>query len=277
MKEEEVLGFKRRWELTAPESYALLHGPKHEYGTQAFKLALVELIAREKITLVEEEKLGLLGRRSVAFLASGKDLRRPNSRPLAAMLDLLDAARARMSPAGTTVGVPVTKLVRAARKKYGWPGGYTEAEVMPALAARGLYERREKAIPVPFGSSRWEPTASGRRMMEELETGMSLGYGRFGEWVDENPRRALQFLGFAGSAALIMGPLHQDLRRLSKRREVASSHLAHAPVETDWLGPDDPLVFDSSLAPNLEIFGSLDGVFYAIDFGLAGGEGGGST
>jgi hypothetical protein len=64
----EVLGFGRRWELTAPESYALLHGPKREHGTQAFKLALIELIARKKISLVEEEKRGFFRRKGITLL-----------------------------------------------------------------------------------------------------------------------------------------------------------------------------------------------------------------
>lgn len=280
----EVLG-SGCWELTAPESYALLHGPRHEHGTQAFKLALIELTAREKISLVIEEKRGVFSRGSIVLLVPGKDRHRPQSRSLTALLDLLDSAGTRVLPDGKTAGVPVAKLVRKARKKYGWPGGYAEAEVMPALAARGFYERRKRKILGLFGALKWEPTASGRRAMEELEEAVSLGYRRFGEWVEEDPEQALRFLGFAGSAALIMRPLHRDIRRLGSRRELTRDLLPDAPdevipkgrkaedVEGDASRSSDATspVFGSSIYPDLEIFDGLDVSFPAIDSGFTGG------
>lgn len=98
-----ILGFVRSWELTAPESYALLHGSRHEHGVEA-------------------------------------------------LLTIFDATQDREVKDLNTPGIPVEKLVRDVRKKYGWPGNYADAEVMPVLEARGLYERRNRKI--PFAGSR---------------------------------------------------------------------------------------------------------------------------
>jgi len=128
-------------ELTAPESYVLVYGPKAG-GSRPFKLALMELVAGKCLTLTDVKDSALFGlwKRSVALLAPGARHRSPDSRSLSALLDLLGE----MSPCTTrdgNVGVPVARFAREARRKYGWLGGYAETEVMPGLVSRGFYER----------------------------------------------------------------------------------------------------------------------------------------
>jgi len=264
MQEKEAMGFRRRWELTAPESYALLHGPNGEHGTEVFRLALAELVVSKKIFFEEGNKRGFFGKRSRTLLVLGRDHRRPESRSVAALLDLAHAAGLRVASHGSAMGIPFEKLLRMARKRYGWPGGYAEAEVMPTLVDRGLYVRRDRAIPVPFARTRWEPTASGRRAMEELEAGISAGYQRFESWIDEDPEQALVFLDLAGSAVLLMEPLHRDIRRLGERLELASGSLTPPPVGAS--------ASVDSLYPNPEMIDCLNEVLTAIDFGLSGGN-----
>jgi hypothetical protein len=273
MQEKETMGFRRRWEFTAPESYALLHGPKREHGMEVFRFALAELVVSKKISCFEGERRGLFGKRTT-LLTLGEDRRRPESRSLAALLDLVHSAGLGMPPHGSITGIPFEKLVRMARKRYGWAGGYAEAEVMPALVDRGLYMRRERAIPVSFAGARWEPTAIGRRAIEELEAGISSGYQRFERWVDEDPEQAIMFLALTGSAVLLMRTLHRDIRRLGERRKLASDSLAHAPVEADQPGYYDLSASGASLYPDLEMLDSLNEVFTALDLSLSGGNGG---
>ncbi|MBA4115552.1 MAG: hypothetical protein H0X71_03770 [Rubrobacter sp.] len=81
---------RNRWELTAPESYALLYGPKRA-GAQIFKLALLELVSRKLLTLVNATNRGFLSTRSIALLNSSPgEQEAPRSRSLQAVLELLD-------------------------------------------------------------------------------------------------------------------------------------------------------------------------------------------
>lgn len=282
--------FKRPWELTAPESYALLHGPRGEYGTHAFKLALIELIARGNISLTKGEEGGFFKHTSILFLGACKTCRRPESRVLTVLLDLLDNTDGRTLP-NSEVAVPMAKFVRAARKKYGWPGGYTEVEVMPVLAARGLCERQERRIWMPFGIWRWQTTSSGKRAVEALEDTMSLGYQRLREWMVDDQEQALRFLDFAGSAVLLMRSLHREVSGfLGERRESTGGPVQHALDETvpeqqrrdieRELNSLDEANFSSLNFPfyaDVGTFDSLDSVFSAIDFGLTGGHDGGHS
>jgi hypothetical protein len=47
------------WPLSAPESYVLLHGPRAK-GVEAFKRGLLELVARDVLTVETRDRRGLL-------------------------------------------------------------------------------------------------------------------------------------------------------------------------------------------------------------------------
>lgn len=284
MEKEESFLPRNRWRLTAPESYVLLYGPKS--GGGALKLALLELVARECLELVEVEERGAFGRtRTVAILRHGSGKRDPGGPPLDAVVELLGSVRNGASE-GSSAGMPVVELARATRKQYGRFGGYAEAEVLPALMRRGLYERRERRFLGIFRYTRWEPTRAGVEARAELERNISLGEERFGEWVDVDPAQALAFLGAAGSSVLLMSPLHPDIRRLHERRRAEGADAASAgvyPIVGDVSAPDnpegepgnllgyfDPGAFDLDLG----VFDALDGAFSAIDSGVDSGDGG---
>lgn len=129
-------------ELTAPESYVLVYGPKVG-GSRPFKLALMELVAGKHLTLTNAEDSILFGfwKRSVALLAPGARHRSLGSRSLPALLDLLGEMSPRTTQDGK-VGVPVAKFARKVRRKYGWLGGYAETEVMSGLVSAGSTSAR---------------------------------------------------------------------------------------------------------------------------------------
>ena len=237
MDDAQGMGFRRAWELTAPESYALLHGAESRAKIEALKLAVGELVARKELSLERVETPGLFGLRkgvSDLLVAGGQSQRYLGARSLQAALDLVRAADDRALQNGTPRGITVERFVRAVRKKYGWPAGYADAEVMPTLAERGLYRREDRKLKLPFGASlplgapNWRLTVAGEQKREELWRGVILGEERFGGWVDKDPVRAAEFLAVAGSAVLLIGKIHSDLRRLNERRAGAGEPEVHA-------------------------------------------------
>lgn len=217
---------KSHWKLTAPESYALLYGSKAE-GPQVFKLALLELVARGWLKLGEIEKRRVSSGRDqkIATLGYGAKRRGSGGRPLDAVLELFEPHASWASEGGGSGLVPVSALALATRSRYGSFKNYVEVEVMPALAARGLYQQKERRILGLFPTSRWEITRTGEAARVELEGNRSLGRDQFHRWVDSDPSQALAFLGITGSSVLLMEELHPDIQRL-REREYGSGEAA---------------------------------------------------
>lgn len=262
------------WELTAPESYVLVYGPKAG-GSRPFKLALMELVAGKCLTLTNAEDSVLFGlwKSRVALLTPGAKHRSPGSRSLSALLDLLDEMSPRTTRAGN-VGIPVAKFARKARRKYGWLGGYAETEVMPGLVSRGFYERQEQ---LGF----WKITRAGKAARTELERNLAThGRERLSLWVDDDPAQALAFLGIAGSSSLLMEELHPDVRRLRERRQTEVGPYLGAEGGAEG---DDPEAGWGDTLGDLDLgaldLDRLDGALSAIDAAVGsggGGDGGGS-
>lgn len=245
-----------------------MYGPKAG-GNRPFKLALMELVVGKCLALMNAEDKALFGlwKRSITLLAPGARRQQIGNRSLSALLDLLGE----MSPQTTSdgnVGVPVAKFARAARRKYGWLGGYAATEVMPGLVSRGFYERQEQP-------GFWKITRAGKAARTELERNLAKhGKERLSLWVDDEPAQALAFLGFAGSSSLLMEELRPDLRRLREQRPTeagtylgAEGGAASADPETEWgdtFGDLDLGALDLDW---------LDGALSAID--AAAGSGGG--
>ena len=59
-----------RWGLSAPESYVVLNGPSAS-GSEAFKLGLMEMVARGVLVLETIEHRGRFSRKQVATLRDG--------------------------------------------------------------------------------------------------------------------------------------------------------------------------------------------------------------
>lgn len=284
MEPEESSLPRNRWGLTAPESYVLLHGPKSR-ASQVFKLALLELVTRGWLNLDNVEERGLLGStKNIAVLTQGREWQRSGSRPLDAVLELFaSAASPTTSREGAPVSVaPVDVLPGEQRRRYGSFEKYVETEVLPALARRGLYERRERRVLKIFPVSRWEPTRAGEAARSELEQNMALGEAQFGDWVDRDPNRALAFLGLAGSSALLMSPLHPDIQRLHEEQQAggatgyaggAGASNTDGDTETEGIETVDPADL-GALDFDLGAFEGLADAFSAIDAGVDSGGGG---
>ncbi len=87
MDSGEVAGWPRnRWELSAAETYALLYGPRTSKPSQPFKLAVLELVSRRVLELVEIEKSGFFGSKKIAVLSRGDG--RTDNEVLLAVRDL---------------------------------------------------------------------------------------------------------------------------------------------------------------------------------------------
>lgn len=262
---------RSRPELTAPESYVLIYGPRSG-GSRPLKLALMELIAGRRLALLDARDRSPLGlwKRSVALLAPGRDLRPPESRSLTALLDLLDEIPSRTTLDGKS-GVPVAEFVREARRKYGWPGGYAESEVAPSLSSRGLYQRASRLR----ASSGWKLTRVGEAAQADLERSLELRGKRLSLWVDEDPSQALAYLGIAGSSMMLVKELHHDLRRLHEQQVI------HGGFGVEGGGsatPPGDLFKDIDLGAlgfDLGALEGLDNAFSAIGSAISGGGGSG--
>lgn len=256
---------RNRWELSAPESHALLYGADGD-AKQQFKLAVLELVARKSLVLEEVEESGYFGPKRTSILAAGPERgRTPESRPLAAVLRLHGGIPQHPFPGGVT-GVPVADLASAAVKKYGTLTKFTQSEVMSALEARGLYRREEYRVLWVFPATRWTLTTTGQAARSDLEGTTKLGERSFGTWVESEPARAMAFLGVAGSSVLLMDGIHSDLRRLQEEGEATGYGGYAGPVGGGEGAPGtEPGEFDAGALD----FGGLD-----FDFGALGDLGG---
>ncbi|MBA4115553.1 MAG: hypothetical protein H0X71_03775 [Rubrobacter sp.] len=156
---------------------------------------------------------------------------------------------------------------------------------MPALANRGLYQRRERRVLGLFKVSRWHITRTGEAARADLEGGRSLGREQFHRWVDSEPTRALAFLGLAGSSVLLMEDLHPDIRRLRDQEYAGEEAAAYGGVtgihgglpETSEEGSGDaagdPALDLGALGFDLGAFDGLAAAFSSIGLGV--GDAGG--
>jgi hypothetical protein len=204
------------WTLTAPESYVLLHGP-HASGRETFKLALLDLIARGTLRLVEVTGRGVVGRgRRTRVLAPGPTPVPPAAQPLASVWLVYSGVLLR-SYAGGVTGVPVAALARAAVRRYRSLDRYRFEEVVPALVDRRLFAREEYRVLWLVPAQRIVATPAGVRARADLERRLALGREQFGGWVERDPARAAAFAGLAGAAVLLMSPLFPDFQRLRRQ------------------------------------------------------------
>lgn len=290
------------WALTAPESYVLLHGPEAS-GRETFKLALLELVARGTLRLVEVGGAGGFGRgRRVSVLAPGVRPEPPAAQALASLWLLYSGVPLRLFD-GDVAGVALPDFVRAVRRRYRSLDRYRFEEVVAPLVDRGLLAREEYRLLWLWPARRVVVTPAGARPRADLERRLALGRAHFGGWVDADPARAVAFAGLAGAAVLLMNPLYGDIQRLRQQygpgptlsdTAAASGVPFVAPVDDDRpTAPDEPaddmgsgglvnhldmggldlgaLGFDLDLSA----FDSLDSVFSAIDAGVDGGAGDG--
>ena len=219
------------WKLTAPESFVLLNGPAAS-GSEAFKLGLMELVARNVVQLETVTRGGTFGRtKQVALLRDGSRANAPREQPLTAIWELYRRCRATLVDGLPTV--PVEDLARAAARHYHPLGRYVAEDVLPALEARGFYERRAARILWIFPTTRHQLTVQGDAARAELREWLSVGEGRLAGWVDPYPAQALAYAGAAGAALLLMPGLFPDLRRL---RDQSATSTSDGGSSVAWVG-----------------------------------------
>lgn len=252
------------WPLSAPESYALLHGPGAARGREAFKLALTELVTRGALRIQEAESRGALGRTSKhSLLVHGAKPSAPSEAVLQRVWEIYSSTPAKT--VGTAHGVPIADFARAAQAKLGGLDAYLEREVFPALAQRGYVERSEKKKLFVFTQKSWAYTPRGEAAREDLQKMVELGNSQFSTWAQQDPARAAQFALLAGGALLLMPAAFPEMRLLRDQFAAGGVDTAGYYADSD----DSNWDFGS--------FDNLDSAFDAIDSGVdTGGDSGGS-
>ena len=255
-----------RWELTAPESWVLLNGPKE--SRQPLKLGLTELMVRGAVRVVESK--GRFGRKTV-LLADGARAVAPSEPPLQVLWELYRRGTTKRTSDGT--GVPVDRLARAVKSQFGTVGRYVPRAVLPSLVERGLYEPKEGRFLFFFPRTTYEPTPAGEARRAELEGLLARGRESFGGWIDDDPAAAAAYVGSAGAAVLLAPELFPQLRRLHREVDSSLTTTSYSTTGFDVSDSDfsealDAVPFDTSA------FDCLDTAFDAIDSCVDAGGGG---
>ena len=257
------------WPLSAPESYVLLHGPRAK-SVEAFKRGLLELVARDVLTVETRERprcFHLLTEQA-SFLHPGPNMSRSElaAQPLQAIWDIYRRTSLCASW-GDPPGVLVRDLRRSARA-LGTPiRHFTYWSVLPALVERGLFERDDYAAPRPSRSSRYTETTAGRAARVQLESLMSSAVRDFSPATRRDPAAALALAGGLGSAIFLMDPLLSEIASVGQRiRDGITIHLG---LNTSSLDLDFDVL-------DLGALDKLGGVFDALgDMGSGWDVGGG--
>ncbi|MDP8923721.1 MAG: hypothetical protein M3O34_12675, partial [Chloroflexota bacterium] len=213
------------WQLSAPESFVLLNGPK-AVGAEAFKLGVLELVTRNVFKIVNVEEPGMRGRRkTTAVLVEGTASSAASGAALQSIVELYRQQRQRTFKDGT-IGVPVAELARAATRRYKTLAKYRDQEILPSLVERGLYRREERRTLGIFKSTRYELTPEGEAARSDLESRIELANREFGGWVRGEPARAMAFAGLAGAALLMMPSVYPELQLMAEGMPAASDFAA---------------------------------------------------
>jgi hypothetical protein len=247
----------------------LLHGPRAK-SIEAFKRGLLELVARDVLTVETRERprcFHLLTEQA-SFLHTGPNMSRGElaAQPLQAIWDIYRRTSLCISW-GDPRGVLVRDLRRSARA-LGTPiRHFTYWSVLPALVERGLYERDDYAAPRPSRSSKYTETTAGRAARVKLESLMSSAVRDFYPATRRDPVAALALAGGLGSAIFLMDPLLSEIASVGQR--IRGGITIHLGLNTSSLDLDFDVL-------DLGALDKLGGVFDALgDMGSGWDVGGG--
>ena len=281
-----------RWQLTAPESLVLRDGP-HAKPAEVVKLALLELVARRALRLVEVETRGLFGRRGTEVVIGTGSQAAPADGPLGPVATLALDAKAHTYPDGT-VGIGLRSFAMTCAARFGRPPRlYIDRWVLPALVERGLYTRIDRKVLGVVPQTSWALTGEGELARHRLQELTTTAEHEVDDWAERDPARLARFLATAGGAALLVPAAYPAF-------EAFATRLAAQPDDAAWMGalvatmmvPADsspsghPDVggFDvSALSFDFSSIAGLDGAFGGFDAGFSdggassGGDGGGSS
>jgi hypothetical protein len=274
------------WHLSAPESLVLRDGPRAK-PADVVRVAVLELVARRVLRLVEVETRGLLGRPGTEVVVGAGSQPAPADGPLAAIADIALESKARTYPDGT-VGIAVHSLAMACAARYGRPPRlFIDRSVLPALEARGLFTTTRRKVLGLFPSTSWVRTADGDRARDRLLELTTTAERDVAEWSERDPRRLARFLAAAGSAALLVPAAYPAFEAFVRRLAGPPDDggVAGALVATWAVGSDDATPVDgfgdlggldfSALSFDVSGLTAIDGAFAGFDAGMAGGASGG--
>ena len=263
------------WRLSAPESYVLLHGPRAK-SIEAFKKGLLELVARDVLTVETRERPRCfhLITEQASFLHTGPNMSRGDlaAQPLQAIWDIYRRTSLCASW-GDPRGVLVRDLPRSART-LGTPlRKFTYWSVLPALVERGLYERDDYAAARPSRSSRYTETTAGRAERLKLESLMWSAARDFYPAARKDPAAALALAGGLGSAIFLMDPLLSEITSIGQR--VRDGITIHLGLNTSNLDLDFDVLDLGALDKLGGVFDALGDLGSGWDVGGGGGDSGG--
>jgi len=278
------------WECAAPESYVLLHFQKYQ-ANKALKLGVLELIARKKFTLVDVARRTALSRRKRdSLLTSGTDNARLTHTPLtlASLRDVFTALPSKtferwdQTPPQEAFGVLVSEFATGVVKQLGGSvDGYVDKVVRPTLVERGWVLRESYRVLGVIPAKRWALTTAGVAAQGDLLWRIQYGNRELGKLVDDDPARAVAFLGLAGAAVLLMDDARPHLQRLRERLEAGAQPPSLADTTSMGImdgggaGAVDLGGLDGAGGLDLGALDAVDAAFSGIDAGVDAGAGGG--
>lgn len=279
-----------RWPLSAPESYVLRYrATGSNTRLEVFKIALVELVAREALTLRGAWVPRVLpGRRAAWLIADGARIDTITESALTPVVDAYERARKRRLRVGRATddpevvveGVEISSLVRAATNRPGGIKGYVKRDVVGALRQRGLLTPDN------------ERTRRGEDADQLLDEWMDLGTRHLWRQTRAavgNRAWATAYLHGAGAAILLADELYPALARLGRADQVSAVSdqpfaFGIGPLDSEPASDavDLSAVGDlSGLMMSFDALASLDGAFSVLSDGVGaagiggGGDGGG--
>ncbi|MBW4699887.1 MAG: GPP34 family phosphoprotein [Aphanocapsa lilacina HA4352-LM1] len=197
--------------LTPAEALVLLD-PDKVQGASALKVTLMDLIARGRVRVREEEHRGFLGFRSkLVFLHPNETQQPPADDPahIQAVFEVLHAAQKHQ-------GRMEYVILEAANRFSAGMYNYQMKHVRPALIARGLIASRQEKMLRVFTVTRHGPTPLGEQIQTELRGRLEQARALSTRLKACEPVEAAALLVSLGSAVWLVPDLKPHYRQLNK-------------------------------------------------------------
>ena len=205
-----------RWDLSAPESLVLRDGPNAK-PAEVIKLAVLELVTRRVLRLVEVETRNKRGKVKTEVVIGAGSRPAPTEGPLAVVARIALEAKVQTRPDGTVgIGLPAFARVFVASHKN-VPKSFIDHSVLPALESRGLYRSERRKWLRIFTYTHWERTPAGDRALTQLGELTTTAERDVAEWSERQPQRLATFLAVAGGAALLVPAAYPTFEEFSNR------------------------------------------------------------
>ena len=195
------------WDLPAPDSHVLLNGPDRP-DAEPFRLAVMELVGKRHLRMMQVEEPGLLGTKRRSVLVAGDERTRPEAESLLAVWNLYYEPRTQTAYRKTykdgTTGVELPAFARAAAEYFGSLQGYAAGVVVPSLIKQGLMEKQAAKILWLIPTTRIVLTPAGVEKRRQLQEIIWLAQQQAGSWAGGGMGMGMESLMFAGAAMLLM-------------------------------------------------------------------------